>query len=102
MIHLNKASGHECLTEEEFEFRYPELHASINRPRPWEKVGRMLRQERMKSDISVRELAKHMNVRPSYLSEHEFGRVDITDKFIGEYFESIREIKANDKATEEK
>jgi predicted transcriptional regulator len=62
----------------------------------------MLRQARMNADITVREMAKHMNCSASYLSEHEFGRVDITDKFIGEYFEAIREIKTGDKAAEEK
>jgi len=91
MIHINRGNmPHECLTDDEFKERYPELHDSINQPRPWEYMGNALSRERRCAGITIRELAKRLNMTMTDLSAIETGRVEPTNKFMSRYCEAIR------------
>ena len=94
MIHINRGDGqHEMLTDEEFQMRYPEAYANSHRARPWEAVGRAMSQNRKDADLSIRELAKRLDMRASELSDLELGRAEPSDEFMTRYYAACRELR---------
>lgn len=99
MIHINRGDGqHEMLTDEEYQMRYPEAYARANRVRPWEAVGRSLSQVRKDADLSIRELAKRLDMRASELSDLELGRDEPSDEFMTRYFAAVLELREERRA----
>lgn len=77
MIHIHTADGkHEWLTQEELASKYPDMHARINRPRPFEEDGKRLKYKRMDADMSLRETAKQIGISATTLSEIELGFIE--------------------------
>jgi ribosome-binding protein aMBF1 (putative translation factor) len=92
MIHINRGDGnHELLSDDEFQSRYPEAYTNLKRPAPFEQFGKIMSRYRKDADISLRELAKKLDVRPSELSAIELGRVEITDALHARYLMAVTE-----------
>lgn len=76
MIHINRGDGkHEFLTKKEYEARYGQLPDTNGQ---LAEQAKSLRMARIEARVTLRELAKEMGVRPSWLSGLEHGREEIT------------------------
>jgi len=85
VVHINRGNKpHEFLTDEQFKERYPKLWDRLQ-PGLWESEGKKLREIRKSKSITLREMAKRLNINPSDLSDIEFGRVKAPDDLKSKY-----------------
>ena len=86
MIHINRGDGkHEWLTTEQVKEKYPLLDAAINRPAPFKEFANKLKEIRKAKNITLREMAMHLNMSASALSGIEQGHIVATQKVVDEY-----------------
>ena len=90
MILVNRADGKgEALTREEFEAKYGQLP----QPGPHKTKGDSLRFLRVADTVGLRELAKVMDLPPSYVSKIEQGHIEITPALIEQYKKALLTIE---------
>lgn len=89
MVHINRTDCHEMLTDAEFQMRYPEAYAVLNKEQPFAAIGRSLRLARVNADFSLREMAKALDMPATAYSDIERGRVLPSDSMINRIFKII-------------
>ena len=86
MIHVNRSDGkHELLTDVEFELKYGKKPGDGPHIAEADKLRRL----RTEEGFGLRELAKVMDVLPSWLSGLEHGREKITPQIKSAYLKGI-------------
>ena len=84
MIHINRGDGkHEILTDAEARLRYP----GIFRPSAgvWLAIGGPMKESRNAAGMTVREMAKALNVKMSVVSAIETGDICPTRETVGKW-----------------
>ena len=90
MILVNRATGKgEMLTQAEFEAKY----GPLPQPGPHKAKAEVLRQQRVSEGVGLRELAKVMDLPPSYVSKIEQGHVEITPALVEQYKKALLTIE---------
>lgn len=82
MIHLHDARGHRWVTDAQLKDQFPELHAALHEPRPFNEGGEKLKCIRKKTDMTLRELSRETGISLGTLSEIETGRLEPTQEQI--------------------
>lgn len=94
MIHINSRTGHEMLTQEEFNERHPALAAALNAPTPYKEYGEKMARIRKSAGMTIRELAKAMGMRMGDVSGIETGRIQPTGDQVDLYQIKVNEYRS--------